>query len=336
MDRFKLVRERRRVIPRPLALLCFIATTLFAANYANAAQLRINPADGPGNSIILNGDFTFSVYQSNGNIDIAVSGVKLVFDCDTATDIQTCVVAVDDSVASSQGASVTSGNTQGTTTTGTGSNTGTQDCVGFGSNQQCTGGDDSTTTNSTTSGDQPADEDPPQEDECTSIACLLQSDTSTSTDATEGTDFAVSDRVLTFNEDFGSAGSASTGNVFRVELSESTVRVGTLTMKDGNHKGAISFVPTSKEPLNASLRLWISTSPDGAPVSDACTHAGSFDSAVDISVGSAAAGSCELKPSSTYYLNAAACATSEDDYNCTKGAKNATRIGAIYLSARYY
>lgn len=363
MEALNQVKERRYLTLKKVktaALTLFLG--LLGAGMADAAQLRINPGDSAGNSLTLTGDFSFSVLQTQNGLDIAISGVKLVFNCEASTNPESCDIVVEASAAATQtsstapasntgtvgsttGGSDSSGSDSGSGGSDSGSN-GSDICTGFGCNYgtgdgsgTAGAGDSSSSSGGLAgSGDIPVDTSGSTDSgssECKSISCSGGLQPVTSSPGQTREPFPATNRTdYDGGTDFGSAGNSTGGETIEIKIGRDTVTVMPFTMKGGDHSGRLLFVPTSVGPLGSDAHFWISKEADGQPVSDGCVHVGNFDNSMTIGAG-AGDGMCVLEPSGAYYLNLAACFAKAGDITCSDGAETGYDGGSIYMKSRY-
>ena len=136
------------------------------------------------------------------------------------------------------------------------------------------------------------------------------------------------------NIDIGSGGD-SLGSTVRVDVPKGTVAVIGLTItSDDAQLGRISFGQISS--WQSSLRLWISETPDGDRVSEACSYNGYPEGSLRFSVDDSR--ECRLS-AGKYLVNMAACVQSavfQRDWNCSlEGTMTDVNDNVLLIESRY-
>ena len=123
------------------------------------------------------------------------------------------------------------------------------------------------------------------------------------------------------------------GNTRFVTIPAAGVLVHGMTMSSEQTYGRVSFGPSGN--INGvSLRMWVSSSPDGAQVSG-CSYIGYVESVFNVSTDGSLA--CNLSPGGTYYLNQAICKSTPSDRQCRDAGATTPNNGArLVMAVDYY
>lgn len=113
------------------------------------------------------------------------------------------------------------------------------------------------------------------------------------------------------------------------------VLVHDMKMSNEAVEGRLSFGPAGN--INGvSLRLWISSSPDGNAVSAACSYVGYAEASMRFSTDGTRA--CNLAPGGQYYMNLALCASPglNNDRYCSPESRAPENGHRLVMSPDYY
>ena len=128
---------------------------------------------------------------------------------------------------------------------------------------------------------------------------------------------------------YGSAGETRTATQ---TLASGEVKVVGLSMNSAKI-GRMSYGPVGNI-SGFTFKAWISTAPDGARVSSACSYNGYVEGTLRISTDGSR--DCNLSPGGTYYFNMALCKSSDGDLYCSQTGALATPADAkIVLVSNY-
>ena len=151
----------------------------------------------------------------------------------------------------------------------------------------------------------------------------------------------VSDSVIVCtNLDYGSGGTYAARPTQRVDIGVGKVLVNPFTVVRGTYTGSVQTVRTSVEtPTNgARPKLWFSTTPNGAPISDACAKAFVFwDQNIEWQQTGQDPSVCQLaNQAGKYFLNIAVCKTSSTDQTCSDADNRvwADRTTVLYMAGQ--
>jgi hypothetical protein len=111
------------------------------------------------------------------------------------------------------------------------------------------------------------------------------------------------------------------------------VLVHNMRMSGAGVVGRVSFGPSGSIG-GVSLRMWVSTSPDG-PMVNGCGYVGYVEAVFSVSTDGSLA--CNLSPGGTYYLNQAFCASTPTDQYCSDPSATTPNNGArLVMAVDYY
>jgi hypothetical protein len=131
--------------------------------------------------------------------------------------------------------------------------------------------------------------------------------------------------------DYGTGRSG--GNERFVTIPAAGVLVHGMTMSSEQTYGRVSFAPSTNI-SGVSLRMWVSSSPDGAQVSG-CSYIGYVEAVFSVSTDGSSA--CNLSPGGTYYLNQALCKSTPSDTQCRDAGATTPNSGArLVMAVDYY
>lgn len=140
-------------------------------------------------------------------------------------------------------------------------------------------------------------------------------------------------RPITYSgAQFGSQGTSS--KQFHV-VPSGGILVHDMKMSGEAVKGRLSFGPSGN--INGvSLRLWISSSPDGPMLNSACGYVGYVEASMSFSTDGSS--SCNLAPNGQYYMNLAICASKgySDPYCKDPDATTPANNARLVMSQDYY
>lgn len=97
--------------------------------------------------------------------------------------------------------------------------------------------------------------------------------------------------------------------------------------------GRLSFGPSGNF-NGVSLRLWISSSPDGNALNAACSYVGYAEASIRFSTDGSRG--CNLAPGGRYYMNLAICASVADDRYCRPESRAPEKGHRLVMSPDYY
>ena len=140
-------------------------------------------------------------------------------------------------------------------------------------------------------------------------------------------------RPITYSgAQFGSDGTSS--KQFYT-VGPAAILVHDMKMSDEAVEGRLSFGPAGNF-NGVSLRLWISTSPDGPAVSMACSYVGYAEASMRYSTDGTR--SCNLAPGGQYYMNLAICASPDlsNDRYCSPNSTAPENGHRLVMSPDYY
>ena len=307
---------------------------------AQAAVLKINPADNAGNVINLSGELSASVTHTAEGLVIEIPGVEISLVCDANTDPDGCTVTIGSGNAN---AAVTTTTASDTTTNDSSDNAqcdpafdfGCQDGAPGGSGSGSDAGDagsGSADSGGTTGYVAPetttpsSDEDDPCSGTGYRPACVQISGETT------GAAFGTSGSARKVNNAAGSYdfGSTTRGPKARLTLAKGWVTAVGLSMSSGNSPSAGSLVFAQASNIQGvALRAWISTAPDGPRIASACSYVGYPESTLRFSINGTSA--CNLSAGTSYYFNMALCASSSTDLYCNQSGALAGSTDAILV-----
>ena len=125
----------------------------------------------------------------------------------------------------------------------------------------------------------------------------------------------------------------SGGNERFVTIPAAGVLVHGMTMSSEQTYGGVVFGPAGSIG-GVSLRMWVSSSPDGAQVSG-CSYIGYVEAVFRVSTDGSLA--CNLSPGGTYYLNQAICKSTPSDTQCRDAGATTPNNGArLVMAVNYY
>lgn len=131
--------------------------------------------------------------------------------------------------------------------------------------------------------------------------------------------------------DYGTGRSG--GNTRFVTIPAAGVLVHGMTMSSEQTYGNVSFGPSGSIG-GVGLRMWVSSSPDGAQVSG-CSYIGYVEAVFRVSTDGSSA--CNLSPGGSYYLNQAVCASTQSDTQCRDAGATTPSNGArLVMAVNYY
>ena len=131
--------------------------------------------------------------------------------------------------------------------------------------------------------------------------------------------------------DYGTGRSG--GNARFVTIPAAGVLVHGMTMSSEQTYGRVAFGPSGSIG-GVSLRMWVSSSPDGAQVSG-CSYIGYVEAVFSVSTDGSSA--CNLSPGGTYYLNQAICKSTPSDTQCRDAGATTPNKGAkLVMAVDYY
>ena len=132
--------------------------------------------------------------------------------------------------------------------------------------------------------------------------------------------------------DYGS-GVPNNGNSRFVIIPTAGVLVHGMTMSSEQTYGGVVFGPAGSIG-GVSLRMWVSSSPDGAQVSG-CGYVGYVEAVFSVSTDGSTA--CNLSPGGSYYLNMTLCVSTPSDSQCRDAGATTPNNGArLVMAVNYY
>jgi hypothetical protein len=132
--------------------------------------------------------------------------------------------------------------------------------------------------------------------------------------------------------DYGS-GVPNNGNSRFVIIPTAGVLVHGMTMSSEQNYGGVVFGPAGSI-SGVSLRMWVSSSPDGAQVSG-CGYVGYVEAVFGVSTDGSLA--CNLSPGGSYYLNMTLCKSTQGDSQCRDAGATTPNNGArLVMAVDYY
>ena len=130
-------------------------------------------------------------------------------------------------------------------------------------------------------------------------------------------------------------GSQNTSSKQFYNVPAAGILVHDMKMSGEGVEGRVSFAPAGNF-SGVSLRLWISSSPDGNAVSAACSYVGYAESGMRFSTDGSYA--CNLSPGGQYYMNLAICASPDldNDRYCSPTSTAPENGHRLVMSPDYY
>lgn len=279
----------------------FVMLFVVSDGAAATYKLYINKAQNASNYVVFDGDLTATVLHNADGIELTLPGVEVQMRCkstDQSVDSDSCLIAL--SPIDSPSNPETDQADSGCVITAW------NPCEA--DQPPATGGDDDNNNNNPPSG---------------------------------GDGDCVSDSVIVCtNLDYGSGGTYAAKPTQRIDIPVGKVLVNPFTVVQGTYTGSVQTVRTTVEtPSNgARPKLWFSTTPNGAPISDACAKAFMFwDQNIEWQQTGANSSVCQLaNQAGKYFLNIAVCLTSSTDKTCSDASNRtwADRTTVLYMAGQ--